>query len=261
MQKTKLSPAASHRVADSGFTLVEMLAIAPVALLVISGFLALMTYMTGDILATRESNVLVYDTQDALNRIEQDIRLSTGFATTTGNLLSPQGSDDGTTAFDSSSALILSQYATTAAPTDPDRQLVYLKNIPTSVANCNGTNEVNNNTLQLRIIYYIKDGSLWRRTIVPPYNTNAVPAATQVCDAPWQKNSCSPGYSSSRCNTNDSEVLANITSMSTTYVDARNSPSPVVNATAAKITITTSKQAAGRTITNRATVRAFKLNS
>src|SRR5258708_5983535 len=93
-----------------GFTLIEVLIIAPIVILAISGFVALMITMIGDSLATRDQNNLILETQDALDRIEQDTRLTTQFLATSMTMPSPQGSDSnftGTAAFSSTNTLIL----------------------------------------------------------------------------------------------------------------------------------------------------------
>ena len=43
---------------SQGFTLIEMLVIAPLVIITISGFVALMVSMVGDVLVTRDQNNL-----------------------------------------------------------------------------------------------------------------------------------------------------------------------------------------------------------
>ena len=62
-----------------GFTLVEMAVIAPIVVLLIGAFIALIVNLTGNVMSARGKNVLVYDTQDALSRIEDDVKLSSTF--------------------------------------------------------------------------------------------------------------------------------------------------------------------------------------
>ena len=71
----------NHRL-SKGFTLVELLVITPVVILVIGGFVGAIIAMTGNVLSTRSANRLVYNIQDALDRIEADVRQSNGFLTT-----------------------------------------------------------------------------------------------------------------------------------------------------------------------------------
>ena len=250
----------------AGFTLIEMLVIAPIVILAIGGFIALMVNMVGNVLVTRDQTNMIYESQDALNRIEDDIRLSSQFLTTTGTLSSPQGSDSnftGTAAFsNSSNTLILSTYTTTKNPGDSTRELVYFRNQP----NACDSQKIFNKVLNGQIIYFIKNGSLWRRTILPSYNTNATPDLQTVCATPWQLNSCSPGYSASRCQTNDVEVMKNISSLTVEYYST---PSSTTNigassanaATSVKVTTNGSKTTAGRPVSVSQSTRVTKINS
>lgn len=246
----------------SGFTLVEMLMVAPVVILAIGGLIALMVTMVGSVLATRDQTMMIYQSQDTLNRIEDDIRVSAEFLTTTGTLISPQGSNDGTTAFsNTTNTLILSTLATTKNPADSTRELVYYKNQP----NICDSQKVFNQVLFNKVVYFIKNGSLWRRTILPNNNTNATPDSETVCAAPWQQNSCSPGYTNARCKTNDIELMKNVSSMAVEYYS---SPASTANIGAAnadqalsvKVTINGSKSSAGRPLTTSQAANATRLN-
>ena len=240
----------------SGFTLVELLVIAPIALLVITGFIALMVTMVGDVLVSRGSNVMTYDIQNALSTIEDDVRLSTEFLTTTGSLPSPQGKNDNTQAFTgSSSELILGEIATDKNPIDPLRRFVHY-NTPLA---CGSDQEYQNRLFFVTVVYYVKGGSLWRRTYVP------TPAGT-LCKTPWQVNTCSPDYTAARCQANDSEVLKDIKSFNIDYfVDpedvAEVGPSLAGNASTLQVTIEGEKIVAGRTINATSTSRVTKLSS
>lgn len=248
---------------SAGFTLVEILVIAPVVILAIGGFVALMTSMVGDIMAARESNKLTYETQDSLNRIEQDIRLSTQFLTTTGALTTPQGSNDGSTAYtNASNTLILTEIATDKNPVDTTRQPIYYANQPNP---CGGTQTANQMYLT-KVVYFIKGGSLWRRTILPAWNTNAAIDGDTICSPPWQQNSCSPGYSTgNQCQTNDVEVMKRVTSLSVQYFSTPDGATDLgaagaANASTVKVTIGAQATTAGRASNSSESVRATKLN-
>jgi type II secretory pathway pseudopilin PulG len=157
-----------------GFTIVEMLIIAPIVLLTIGAFVTVIVNMTGDVLATRSSNVLAYSIQDALNRIEDDIKLSTTFleannVSLTGshqgfdnNVANFANVDNGTTT--NGNMLILNTLATTGNPLSSTSGLVYLANQPNACASA----QVNQNTpMTMNIVYFVKTvggtSSLWRR--------------------------------------------------------------------------------------------------
>jgi type II secretory pathway pseudopilin PulG len=248
---------------SQGFTLIEMLIIAPVVLIVIGTFVTLMVSMVGTVLITRDRNVLTYNVHDALDRIEQDTRISTQFLTTTGTLTSPQGSGDTTTPFTDTSTLLLSSLTTDKNPNNSTRQLVYYAQQP----NACGTSETYNRIFLNQIIYYVKNGSLWRRNVLPTYNLNATPDSNTVCEAPWQRNTCTLGYSTiPPCETNDEEIMQNVSSFSVKYYA---DPSSITDLTASgangastiEVTINGTKTTAGKSLNSSGTVRATKLNS
>lgn len=281
----------------TGFTLIEVLVIIPVVILIVVVFIAAIVAVTGSSLKTRMSNQLVYELQDTLNTMEQDIKLSSGFLSTnssdtqstTLSLQSPQGINDGGAAFnnvglnypDTSSpvnpTLILLAHATNKNPQDPSRALVYLANQPNA---CAATTVTQNTPLAYNVVYYINNDALWRRVIMPSnYATSGV-----ACSSPWQQPSCSPGQTSSFCKTDDSELLNGIDSVRYTYLSGPGDPTSssltsfnsaatnTGNNAASRqtalnsistvyVTITAHKQAAGDTISQTVTMQATKLNN
>lgn len=242
-----------------------MLIIAPIVILALGGFISLMVNMVGDVIVARDETVMMYEAQDTLSRIEDDVNLSTAFLTTSGTLITPQGSNanfTGSAAFaNDSNTLILNTMVTDRSPLDPLREIIYYKNQP----NPCDAQKVFNEVLYSKVIYFIKNGSLWRRTAISPYNTYATTDPQTVCAAPWQQDSCSPGYTSSRCKTNDIEIMKNIDSLNVEYCStpASSCNMGVTGATAAntiKVTVTGQKNSAGHNIATTQSLRATRLN-
>lgn len=252
---------------SQGFTLIEMLVIAPLVIITISGFVALMVSMVGDVLVTRDQNNLTYEAQDSLDRIEQDARLSVQFLNTTEALPSPQGLNDGTGAFtNTQNTLILSSVATDENPRSDSRWLIYYANQPYPC----GDQETYNRIFLIKVIYYIKNNALWRRVVVPDWNNNSPADAQTICASapytPWQQNTCSPGYTASRCQTEDMKVMDNVQSLDVKYYSDPNSSTEIpkeqaTTATTIDVTVNGSKTTAGRPITSSASVRATKINN
>lgn len=261
----------NHR-SNSGFTLVEVVVIAPILILTLGGFIMALVVMVGDTLASRDTNALVYDTQVAMDRIEQDVRLSVGFLSTTGTLPSPQGTDGadnynstGAISASASDHLILSTLSTTSNPLAGERQVVYYGG-PGQPYPC-GANQSYNTPHKTTVIYFRQGNDLYRRTIVPSYTTTAGQSNTICATTVWQQNSCTPGYTNTTlCKTQDSKIMDNVTSLALAY---HGSPSATDNITASNaaaattvsITINTGKTTAGQPISNTATLRASRLNT
>ncbi len=242
----------------NGFTLVEMLVVAPIALLVISGFIAVMIRMVGDVMVSNGRNGLTHEIQGSLDMIEQDVRLSTEFLTTTGTMPTPQGKDGATSAFTSTGGdLILGEIATDKNALDPTRKFVYYN---TPYGCVDQTQQYKNRIFFTTVMYFVRNGSLWRRTFVP------TPSGT-LCDTPWQVNTCAPGYASTatQCKTNDTEVMKNVSSIAVTYYASSSSTTPLAassasSATTINVQINGQQNVAGRTLTATASVRTTKLS-
>ena len=268
-----------HRVcSNNGFTIIEMLIVAPIVILFIGAFIAAIVGMTGDVLTTRGSNMLTYDVQDALNRIEQDVSSSVGFLATNNIPVStPQGYDNLTAPFTNVSTtngnmLILNVYATTKNPIDPDSQIVYAKNQPNS---CSDPNISVNPPVLLNIVYFVRDNTLYRRVIAPTFYD------TVGCSVPWQNPSCAQGQSGGQCKSTDIKLLSGIstvddfkidyfaTSSSTTPnssavntgLSDSNRQTALQSTKSVKVTINATSVVAGRTFTQSGNIRANSQNS
>lgn len=265
-----------------GFTLVEMLVVAPIVILAIGGFLTVLVSLTGQVIASRAENVMTLELGDTARQIENDIRLSNGFVAENSVTLSTsnaQGFNDDDTAFTNiadtnGQSLILEMTATTGNPSDVATEQVYLINQPNACGD-----RYRNDTLTYNIVYFVKDSTLWRRTIMPDNYANT---STTVCDTPWQQPSCAPTYMDAQsgpvfCQTNDVALIRGVEpedftveyygSATTTY------PNPVAVSTTAsaserndnlallntaRVVVTATQLAAGRDVTSTMDVRTTR---
>jgi len=270
-----------QKTAEKGFTLIEMLVVAPIVILTIGAFLTVIINMTGEVLASRASNSLSYNVQDALNRMEQDVKMSNAFLATNNVMGTNQGYNDDATAFTnvggtSGTSLILNAVATTTNPVSASSAYVYLKNKPND---CSAPQ--NNVPFTYNIVYYIKNNTLYRRTIMP---TNYNDTTNTVCSTPWQQPSCSPTYMDAQsgsvfCKTKDVQLVDGVTpgNFSLQYFNGEattnvNNPATTAPTTAARnvalqsattigISITAQQTAAGRPIERAAILRVSRLDS
>lgn len=277
-----------------GFTLVEIAVIAPVVILLIGTFIALIVNLTGNVMSTRGKNVLTYDTQDALNRIEDDVKLSTTFLavnnidlTTTkqGYQDYPStGASGSTTNFTnvtltSSPSIILNTFVTDNNPLYGKSNVIYLSNQPNA---CTTAAEYSKNTpMTANVVYFVDNGTLWRRVLMP----SSYATASTYCGstAPWQLPTCANGYSASLrpfCKSSDEALLSGITdggfafqyypSASGSTPDASAVNSSLSNTvrnnalqadTTIEVTLSTKKTIAGDDITHSASLRATRLDA
>ena len=236
-----------NRSSSPAFTLVEVLVVAPLIILFIGAFIGMVVTLTGDSLKLRESNAAAYGVQDALDEMGTASGNALGFLTTTGTLVSPQGSGNNTAAFtNGTNTLILSSAATTKNPFDPTRQLVYQGS-----GTCSSTNPV----YSYVTVYFVSGGSLYKRTILP-----SSPAA---CTTPWQKPSCAESQVAANptvCRASDEKLLDNVAGMTITYYDSPSSSTSIPaseaeDAVSVSIQLQASKQVAGDTVSYSGTSR------
>lgn len=247
---------------SQGFTLIEMLVVAPIAVITIATLISLMVALVGDVAVSRERSVSSYSVQSALDRIEQDARIATTYMPTFSIVTSPQGRDGGTAPFTTTSGdIIMSQYATTASPYDANREIVYYADQPNP---CTGSYTLNR-PLTVRVVYFTTgtagNQTLWRRTIVPPNSTTASDT-TKVCAQPWQRDNCpSPVTVSAVCQAADEKILTNVSSFTTTYYTSTGATtSDVRNADSLKVSLTQSVQVAGETVATSGVARGSHIN-
>jgi competence protein ComGC len=243
---------------QKGFTLVEMAVVAPVVILVIGTFIYAIVTMTGDVMAGRAANVLAYNIQDTLNRIEADFRISKGYLSTNSfDISTPQGRLNDSTKFTTPilpfSPLIVESYATSDSPLSPTRSIIYKKDTPNL---CNSTEKYQNIPLTLNIVYFVRSinniNTLWRRVIMPAdYNSVG-------CGTPWQIPSCSIGSIDLFCKTNDEKLIEGLDSdgFNIVYDEFAGSIKPG----AITVTIKATSTVAGRSITKSGTISAINAN-
>lgn len=278
----------------NGFTLVEMVAIAPIVILLIGTFIALIINLTGVVMSLRSSSILDYDVQDALNRIEEDTKLSTAFLAinnidisstkqgyggtpTTGSTVNFTSVDKSSTG-GSTRSLILNNPVTNGNPLVQTSGLVYLANSPNT---CDSVEIYSNNMpMSMNIVYFVdSSNTLWRRTILPSnYNT----ASIRCGPAPWQQPSCINGYIATSlpfCKTTDMKLVEGVApnDFITSYYTSTNTTTPDNIATSSTddiargaalnntptlvVSITAKKTIAGRDITSTGTLRVTRLDA
>lgn len=253
------------RQAQSGLTIVELIVV-----LSILGTLILFVFTT--LYDIYQSNVAALQTstqttnnRTALHAIEDDLSLATGYLSTVSSPTTPQGSNNDASSWGfkgsgaTSRVLISQSYATTDASTSSSRALVYY-----SSGGCGNpdTSALAQNTY----IYFVRNQTLYRRTIIP----------TSTCPpGPFQKSTCTAGQAATICQAGDAVLLENVTSFVPQYfanttdatpIDVYNEPSDAVASAqiaaskAVTITLQTSQRINGIMNTYQSSIRVNKFN-
>lgn len=273
-----------RRTLQAGFTLVEMLVVAPIIILSIGAFIVLIVNLTGEVMSSRGSNVLAYNLQDTLNRIEDDVKLSAGFLAKNSIAFdandNPQGSGGVNSTADFTIAdssgqkpvLVLNAYATDGNPISLDSGLIYLADKPNS---CSSYAEYSKNRpMTINIVYFVDaSDTLWRRVVMPADYAN--PNTYCGSKAPWQQPTCIDSPSRDDfCKTNDEKLLEHVgasgfdikyyTAASTTTPLAISSATTTTDlqaATTIGVSLSSTDTIAGREISKSGTLRVSRLDT
>jgi len=195
-----------------GFTLVEMMIVAPMLILIIGTLIVSIVTLTGESLAEGARAQLINDVQEALDRVEGDVQGSGAYLSTNNfTITSPQGADDLTQKFVSISStgndtIILNSFFTNANPSLSTRSLVYVPNTPFA---CGDANIVQNQVMTNNVIYFVKDSTLWRRLVA----TSTYASKPCSGETVWQQPNCAPSKMSvnpSLCKVEDEALLKGV---------------------------------------------------
>lgn len=258
----------SSRKHSAGFTLIEMLVVAPLVILVIGGVVGLMIALVSDTVISAKRNNLTATIHSSLDAIEKDIKIATSINASSGNLPSPQGFNDTTNPFNSSgsgndAAIILTQYATSANPYESERNLIYYDNPPASAQNptrCNTSQATLNPALTVKVIYFVKGTSLYRRTIVPDVANNNPITCSNI--RPWQKNSCTTA-GTGICATKDTKLADNVSKFTLEYLNPTetSTSAATTETTGVRVTLELTGNTAGTSVKTSGVMRASKTNN
>jgi type II secretory pathway pseudopilin PulG len=235
-----------------GFTLIEVLVVAPLVILLIGVTVGYITSLTGEGLKTSQRNAMTFEVQNALDDIDQSAKSGQVLYTTGSPLGVNQGPNDGQSAFTSTATtLVLSVPATsyTIANYNLDgydsRQLIRTGSSP-----CNTSNPL----FTYQIVYFVNANRLFKRTIVPK-------AAS--CLPPSQVNSCSPtimqGTPPSNCKAEDEKLLDNVSSFSISYRNSKNatlSGTYLPTSSSIVVNLSVQKHIAGSPISHSASIQS-----
>lgn len=225
---------------QKGFTLIEMLVIAPIVVLLISALVVFLVNLTGETLRITARNTMAYEVDNALASIEADATKAISFQSSLQNsafgvsasnfpLYTPQGYNDLTTGWttgpdltQNGKALIIKAPATSTNPLSTTRSLVYLAQPD---ATCDSATITANDVYSVAHVYFVKNQVLYRRTILG--NTRA-----GICNgaSTWQRPSCSQANVASYpsvCKAADEELVHNVSQMSISYYTSTTGTSPI----------------------------------
>ena len=237
-----------------GFTVVEMLVVIPIIVVVVGVLVAALVGLLSSIVISNQRGALTYAMEDALDQIEQDVRLAT-------KVESKAVAANWAQHFAGDNVLILTH------PSDTQRELIYLNS---QASPCRTQADLaaklyrTNNPLTIKVVYFVQGTTLWRRTIVPSqYEFNATnPSNNTMCGQPWQQSTCN--YTGGPCKALDTRVANNVSSIRFGYATGFNqaaSTTPNDSTTVVSATVDIAALSTGQTIHARGSMQARRINN
>lgn len=201
-----------------GFTIPELLIAISISTIVMVGLISLITSLSQVSSRTLKTSEQIRNNQSIISAIQEDLRSSKAFTATntvpdSDSSASPAGAGGWTYkgTGEHKRMLVLQTFATTAATQDSSRRIVYFDD---GVGGCPvGRTPVYNN-----VIYYLKDTTLFRRTLVPTtptvaplFCTGQTPSQIRTCTTPG-----APGMPAN-CGQRDVAIASNISAFEVEY--------------------------------------------
>lgn len=195
---------------QTGFTLVELLVMAPIMIVTIVLLMSYMFNQFGQLTQQGAQINLQVDAQAITFSMQDDIFFASNFAKTTNTGLSDSYQPSGGWQYNTTpQTLIISSLALTHSHRSADRQPVYI-----NTEGCDETNLVNNAELYNNIIYFASGTNLYKRILTAP-------ASVSTCGASHQKQSCPKANASTTCPA-DRLLTDKLNGFTITYLDTNN---------------------------------------
>ncbi|MCE7936223.1 type II secretion system protein [Candidatus Saccharibacteria bacterium CPR2] len=195
---------------QKGFTLVEILVVAPIFILVAMGMLGYLIERYGQTLIKSAEVNLMVDAQTITLNLEDELAFATNFGDTLGaNLSDPNEPNGGWTFNTTPNTLIIYEQSRTGDIRDPNSDVIFAQP-------CDGTSIALNN-----LIYFSEDNnnndykSLYKRTVVPD--------SADICATNFRQLTCpSETVGTNGCNQADALVTDKLIDFQVTYYDEDN---------------------------------------
>lgn len=208
---------------NKGFTILELVVIAPIIVLAVAGIMTALAAIVNSV-AIQSANISsINGVQFVYDRLEQDIKYGLSYFPSTlpaslSDMNSPVGGVDykyrgtlknGTSNTDLNTVFIQSYNQTSSTTSNLSNS-----SLPVTWGNCGSTLKINSMTgIPLAVIYYVNQGTLYRRTVV---HNDTFNSSIAKCGTPRIQQSCqSPPQT--KCTVRDQAILQDVTQFKINY--------------------------------------------
>ncbi|HTE57223.1 MAG TPA: prepilin-type N-terminal cleavage/methylation domain-containing protein [Verrucomicrobiae bacterium] len=238
-----------RKLAEKGFTLVEVLIISPIMIITVVMTMSFLFNQYGQLTQQGAQVNLNVDSQNITFSMQDDIFYANAFKQGLNSGLVDGHQPGGGWTYNSTPAtLIVSAPALTGNRRAANRQPVYI-----NTEGCDASVIEDNSPLYNNIIYFVSGTNLYKRTV-------SAPSSMATCGTSFQRQSCPQAQSSSSCPA-DRLLTDKLQSMTLTYYDTSNIV--VTNPETAEkiqITLTLKDRAFAEDITATSSITLRKLN-
>lgn len=243
------------RATQAGFTLVEILIVLPIISIILLTMMDFTIQQYAKMHTETSRANLQLEAETMLLDLEDELLFTTEYSPVLlSDLSDTYAPSGGWTAYTNPDTLIVYETALTAPRRDPDREFVY-KN----TYGCTGSNSKYNPIAINNLIYFTTDNptdnykTLYRRTIIPTYNT---------CNTNYKIRTCpSASVGSSGCTRADSKLSEKVVDFQVDYSDENNvTVTDPYEAEKIKITVTLGEKLFGDPVKVDASITMKKIN-
>lgn len=236
-------------LAQDGFTLVELLVVAPVMIVTIVIMMSFLFNQFGQLTQEGAELRLVTDAQLITLTMQDDVFFASAFASEKNSNLEDAFAPSGGWQYDTDpDTFIISAPALTHSNRDPDREPVYI-----NTEGCDPEVIGENSPLQNNVIYFADSTNLYKRTLTAP-NSLA------TCGVSYEKQTCPEAQASSDC-PKDVLLTDKLNAFEITYFDQDNNEVTVPEmAQRVKVDIELKDRAYAEDVYGRASISLKKLN-
>lgn len=193
-----------------GFTLIEVLVMAPILMVVIVIMMSFLFNQYGQLTQQGSQIDLNVESQNITFSMQDDIFFANSFLTTKSSLLNDSYQPSGGWNYNTNpSTLIISTPALTTSRRDPNRQPVYINTL-----GCSGSTLTDNSPLFNNVIYFASGTNLYKRTLTAPSSMN-------TCGTSFARQTCPSDHVTSECQA-DVLVTDKLSDFKITYYDTNN---------------------------------------
>lgn len=195
---------------ETGFTLVELLVMAPIMIVTIVLLMSYMFNQFGQLTQQGAQVNLQVDAQAITFSMQDDIFFASNFAKNINAGLSDTYQPSGGWSYNTTpQTLIISTLALTQSHRSADREPVYI-----NTEGCDEANLINNSELYNNIIYFVSGTKLYKRIL-------SAPTGVATCGTSHQKQSCPEANATTGC-PRDRLLTDKLNSFTITYLDTNN---------------------------------------